>query len=290
MLVLWRAPQPAQYMRYVRLVRSTETHVITMPPHTRMGGLPVRRAEAEVEGRGRLYTSWRSLSPAMSTTKWQRRVVVATESDEAEFRALWSRLRPGTRFAASGRFDQHGRRVAPDLLSRWCGLLTGECRCTNVRPFRVSPHCHMTEGGAASRPPSRTATTHAWGDRLGAHGSRLVSGEAVVMLSQRRPPQRGGGRSSGVQGTARPTGRYAVPFRVQLAALVRRKVRLMFRNPAGLGLPLVVPVVQGLPLAWPRGGLLRRSRSLRSVSALCRASKSSDHHIAEHGVWAKQAS
>jgi len=64
-------------------------------------------------------------------------------------------------------------------------------------------------------------------------------------------------------------GRYAVPFRVQLAALVRRKVRLMFRNPAGLGLPLVVPVVQGLIVGYMFTGIGEKSLLRQIMFAFC---------------------
>merc|ERR1719491_1409643 len=45
-------------------------------------------------------------------------------------------------------------------------------------------------------------------------------------------------------------GPYAVGFCQQLRALLDRKLRLMVRNPMALGLPLIVPVVQGVIVGY----------------------------------------
>mmetsp|Transcript_47371 Transcript_47371/g.138065 ORF Transcript_47371/g.138065 Transcript_47371/m.138065 type:complete len:686 (-) Transcript_47371:98-2155(-) len=49
--------------------------------------------------------------------------------------------------------------------------------------------------------------------------------------------------------------RYAVPFGTQLSALLTRKLRLMLRNPLGLALPLLVPIVQGLVVGYMFHGI-----------------------------------
>jgi len=61
------------------------------------------------------------------------------------------------------------------------------------------------------------------------------------------------------------TSKYAVPFCVQLSALLRRKLRLALRNPAALGLPLVVPVIQGIIVGYMFDGIGQKEDLLKQI-------------------------
>jgi len=64
-------------------------------------------------------------------------------------------------------------------------------------------------------------------------------------------------------------GPFAVPFRTQLGALLRRKLRLAVRNPAALGLPLAVPVIQGVIVGYMFDGIGEKELLKQIMFAFC---------------------
>jgi len=77
-------------------------------------------------------------------------------------------------------------------------------------------------------------------------------GQSVMeMLSE------GGQRASG--------GPYAVPFCTQLKVVLGRKLRLTLRNPMALGLPLFIPILQGLVVGYMFQGIGESPDLLRQI-------------------------
>jgi len=60
-------------------------------------------------------------------------------------------------------------------------------------------------------------------------------------------------------------GPYAVPFSAQLRALLQRKLRITLRNPMALGLPLAIPVLQGLVVGYMFQGIGKSPELLRQI-------------------------
>eukprot|EP00932_Pfiesteria_piscicida_P006525 SRR837773.16471.p1 GENE.SRR837773.16471~~SRR837773.16471.p1 ORF type:complete len:374 (+),score=135.16 SRR837773.16471:83-1123(+) len=65
------------------------------------------------------------------------------------------------------------------------------------------------------------------------------------------------------------TGRHSVGFCSQFVILLRRKLMLTLRNPMALGLPLVVPVVQGMIVGWMFEGTGHKRIDRQIMFAFC---------------------
>mmetsp|Transcript_39510 Transcript_39510/g.113668 ORF Transcript_39510/g.113668 Transcript_39510/m.113668 type:complete len:657 (-) Transcript_39510:155-2125(-) len=64
-------------------------------------------------------------------------------------------------------------------------------------------------------------------------------------------------------------GEYALPFCGQFCALLKRKLRLMVRNPMALGLPVAVPVVQGIIVGYMFSGTGHKTFLRQIMFAFC---------------------
>lgn len=62
---------------------------------------------------------------------------------------------------------------------------------------------------------------------------------------------------------------YSVPFCKQLGTLLHRKLRLILRNPLGLALPLLVPIVQGVLVGYMFKGIGQRGLLRQVMFAFC---------------------
>jgi len=65
------------------------------------------------------------------------------------------------------------------------------------------------------------------------------------------------------------TGPYCVSFLKQLACLLRRKVMITLRNPLALGLPLLVPVIQGIIVGYMFEGIGKKELLRQVMFVFC---------------------
>jgi ABC-type multidrug transport system permease subunit len=110
-------------------------------------------------------------------------------------------------------------------------------------------------------------------------GTRLDRSDSLVGVFQEKPKHAIDAHVEAMMGVLGPTvkemlsgdggpvqlGPYAVPFGVQLGELLRRKVQITVRNPVALGLPLAVPVLQGLVVGYMFEGIGESPQLLRQI-------------------------
>jgi len=70
-------------------------------------------------------------------------------------------------------------------------------------------------------------------------------------------------------GVKRTHGPHAVSFCTQLSALLRRKIQITLRNPMALGLPLVVPMVQGFIVGYMFNGIGQKDLLRQVMFVFC---------------------